>query len=118
MLMIMWLATEYGFFSVVQKEPDLYFVRACVRQDLVNLVELLGLETEIHEWAEADYRYRIMIELDDLFELMVQLAAYLDYPNFKERVYEREDQSNKLGAYHQVWSLMLGLQNKVHGTSG
>jgi hypothetical protein len=32
-LFFMWLATQHGFYSIVQKESDLYFVRARLRQD-------------------------------------------------------------------------------------
>lgn len=106
----MWLATQHGFYSIVQKEPDLYFVRARVRQDLVNLRELLEKDLEIHEWDQADYRYRIMVNTEDFFEVTVQLAAHLDYPNFKGRIYEREDQSPKLGAYHRIWETMAKFQ--------
>ena len=106
----MWLATQHGFFSIVQKESDLYFIRARVRQDLLNLKELVGLNVEIHEWPQADYRYRIMTDLESLLEVMVKMSMALDYLNFKERIYEREEQSHKLGAYHGIWELMSDLQ--------
>jgi hypothetical protein len=106
----MWLATQYGFYSIVKKAEDTYFVRARIRQDLVNLIDLLELETEVHEWAQADYRYRIIINLETLLEIMVQQAATLDYPNFKGRIYEREEQSHKLGTYHRIWEMMADMQ--------
>ena len=114
-MVFMWLATQHGFFSIVQKESDLYFIRARVRQDLENLVQLAGLEgeqSEIHEWPQADYRYRIFVDFETLLEVMVQLTARLDYPNFKGRIYEREDQAHKLGAYHRIWELMSDLQHE------
>ncbi|HKK18948.1 MAG TPA: hypothetical protein VJ952_09745 [Opitutales bacterium] len=107
----MWLATQHGFYSIVRKEDDLFFIRARVRQDLLNLLELTELDQEIREWATADYRYRIFVDFDTLLEVMVQLTARLDYPNFKGRVYEREDQAHKLGAYHRIWETMAQLQN-------
>lgn len=107
----MWLATQHGFFSIVQKEADLYFIRARVRQDLLNLLELTELDLEIQEWDTADYRYRIFVDFDTLLEVMVQLTARLDYPNFKGRVYEQEDQADKLGAYHRIWETMAKLQS-------
>jgi hypothetical protein len=107
----MWLATQHGFYSIVQKEDDLFFIRARVRQDLVNLLELAHLDIEIQEWATADYRFRLFVDFDTLLEVMVQLTARLDYPNFKGRVYEREDQADKLGPYHRVWETMSALQN-------
>ncbi len=111
-MVFMWLATQHGFFSIVQKESDLYFIRARVRQDLLNLLEVSGLDLEIQEWQAADYRYRIFVDFETLLEVMVQLTARLDYPNFKGRVYEREDQAHKLGTYHRIWELMSDLQHE------
>ena len=107
----MWLATQYGFYSIVQKAENIYFVRARIRQDLVNLLELLDLETEVLDWAQADYRYRIIVDLEELLEIMVQLAGGIDYPNFKAQIYQREEQSHKLGAYQNIWSTMAALQS-------
>ena len=107
----MWLATQHGFYSIVQKGTDLYFIRARRRQDLENLKELTGLDAEVHEWPLADYRYRIMVDLESLLEIMVMMTAALDYPNFKERIYEREEQSHKLKYYQQIWKLGADLQD-------
>ncbi len=108
----MWLATQHGFYSIVRKEEDLFFVRARVRQDLVNLVDMMKLDVEIQEWPQADYRYRIFVGLETLLEMMVQVTAAIDYPNFKARVYQKEDQSDKLGPYHRIWEVMADLQFK------
>ena len=108
----MWLATQHGFYSIVQKESDLYFARARVRQDLENLLTLLNWDLEIHEWEQADYRFRIMLGRVQILELMVRLGSDLDYPNFKGRIYERAAQRDKLDAYHDIWSVMAGLQNQ------
>jgi hypothetical protein len=106
----MWLATQHGFYSIVQKESDLYFVRARVRHDLVNLLTLLDWDLEIHQWEQADYRFRIILNREQLLEVMVHLGSALDYPNFKGRIYEHNEQFHKLGAYHKIWSVMADLQ--------
>jgi len=106
----MWLATQHGFYSIVQKDHDLYFIRARVRKDLENLKALAQLDREVLEWPEADYRYRVKVDFEDLLEVLVQLCGALDYPNFKARVYEREDQADKLGRYHRFWEMMADLQ--------
>lgn len=108
---VMWLATQHGFFSIVQKESDLYFIRARLRQDLENLKQLAELDDEIHEWPQADYRFRIMVDMESLLEIMVKMTTALDYPNFKGRIYEREEQSHKLGRYHRIWEMMADLQH-------
>lgn len=106
----MWLATQHGFYSIVQKDADLYFVRARMLKDLENLLGILDFDAEILVWPTADYRYRIQVNFEGLLEIMVQLAGELDYPNFKGRVYEREDQAHKLGAYHRIWEMMADIQ--------
>jgi hypothetical protein len=48
----MWLMTKHGFYSIVEKRPGEFHVRARVRQDLENLVArvpLLGAETPPHK---------------------------------------------------------------------
>ena len=93
----MWLATQHGFYSIVQKAENTYFVRARIRQDLVNLIELLDLDTAIIDWPQEGYRYRVMVDLDVLLELMVQFACAIDYPNFKARISPREAPSHQNG---------------------
>lgn len=111
----MWIASQYGFFSIVRKDEDVFFIRARVRQDLENLLGMACLKDEedgIRVWPQADYRYRIIVDLEVLLEIFIQLAVGIDYPNFKARVYEREDQVAKLGPYQRIWSLMSELQEK------
>jgi len=108
----MWLATQHGFYSIVQKDVDVYFVRARVRKDLVNLVVLLNIDNELLEWEGADYRYRIIVNRQVFLEIMIKLATTLDYPNFKGRIHERTEQSHKLPAYHRMWATMAELQER------
>ena len=112
----MWLATQYGYYSIVKKAGDTYFVRARVRQDLVNLVKLLDLEAEVLEWDQADYRYRIVVNQQSFLVIMMKLSTTLDYPNFKGRIEQVEDQRNKLGAYHQIWATMANFQSEEAAT--
>lgn len=79
----MWLATQYGFYSIVKKAGDTYFVRARVRQDLVNLINLLDLDAEVLEWDQADYRYRIVVNAQRFYVIMTKLSTTLDFPTSK-----------------------------------
>jgi hypothetical protein len=106
----MWLATQHGFYSIVQKEQGIYYVRARVRQDLENLLRVSGLESEVHAWPTADYRYRIIIGPKDFLTVMTCLSAAVDYPNFKSCVAQQADQRRKLDAYHEIWGIMMELQ--------
>ncbi len=107
---IMWLATQHGFYSIVQKAPDQFHVRARVRRDLDNLLRLVGSSVPVYEWPAADYRYRIIIGRRQLIDMMAALALSLDYPNFKEKIASLPDQRPKLEAFHEVWEIMAGLQ--------
>jgi len=106
----MWLATKHGFYSIVQKPPGQFHVRARVRQDLVNLLDLVRKELEILDWPSADYRFRIIVQHRDLGEIMAALAVSLDYANFKNQIANSPDQRVKLDAFHEVWAILAGLQ--------
>jgi hypothetical protein len=112
----MWIASKLGFFSIVQKQPGEWHVRARVRGDLENLVNetwqrpliILG---EIQEWPAADYRWRLILRREgDMQRLFATLLTSVDYPNFKSEVGARPDQREKLPAYHDLWHGLMELQ--------
>jgi len=112
----MWLATKFGFYSIVQKEPAdestaaVFHVRARLRHDLENLLQAARLRKEIEEWPGADYRYRFLGTEADVRQIMACLAAHLDYNNFKSKIGCTADQKKKLDAYHKVWSELARVQ--------
>lgn len=106
----MWLATQHGFYSIVQKAPQEYHIRSRFRNDLQNLLRLSGLAVEILEWEHADYRYRIIVNRKEFLSVMASLAIFLDYPNFKARIAELPDQREKLTAFHTIWAILARLQ--------
>ncbi len=110
----MWLCTQHGFYSIVQKRPGEYHVRARLRRDLMNLRELCGAAWQIHRSEGADYRWRAVVEADDLALIMANLAESIDYANFKGRIHEREDQAAKSPAYGALWFRLLCLQEERH----
>lgn len=106
----MWLCTQIGFFSIVQKGGH-HHVRARVRKDLEQLLEAAKLQAvEIHESPDADYRWRILVDPLELGTIFGALAATIDYPNFKSRIHSRPDQVEKARAYGSLWSNLAGLQ--------
>lgn len=112
----MWLATKFGFYSIVQTrdEKDKFMVRARAEKDLKNLVEnvqeLNG--KEVLKTDFTDYRYRIIITKNELSALMMFFAANLDYPNFKDKIKATPGQKDKLGSYHEIWHVMYRYQNQ------
>ncbi len=107
----MWIATQHGFYSCVIKVDGVY-VRARVRADLVNLLNLWkpAKKVSILKWPEADYRYRIIVSPADLIEILAAVGTALNYPNFKSKIAATPDQREKLQAYSELWHNLLDLQ--------
>jgi 8-oxo-dGTP pyrophosphatase MutT (NUDIX family) len=113
----MWLFTNFGFFSVVQKagEPHLT-VRARVRGDLQRLRHryLPALGEPVH-LPNHDYPWRAHCSHDALAAAMARIAADVDYPNFKNEVRARMGAA-RAHAYHAVWDAMYGYEEDAPGT--
>ena len=107
----MWLITNFGFFSVVQKRGDTDLtIRARVREDLEALREnyLPGLG-EITRSDVTDYRYRAKVSHDDLGKAMVNIVRDINYDNFKNCVAEQQGHK-RAHIYHKVWGDLIGLE--------
>jgi hypothetical protein len=112
----MWILSRYGFFSIVEKPEDrargTLTVRARVREDLDELREhmmaSLGPTTET---TGTDYRFRAIAPRADVANALAQLAADIDYSNFKDEV-ERRQGTQRADVYAQVWSCLLPLQRR------
>jgi hypothetical protein len=101
----MWLMTQHGFYSIVQKAAGVYHVRSRERADLENLVKGVPLpDAEIHESREADYAFRLLVGKPELDKIMAFLGNTVDYPNFKGRIDAMPAQAHK--PYHKVWRVL------------
>ena len=113
----MWLATKHGFYSVVEKSPEVFHLRARVKADLENLrdahVRRYGLELPaVETWPGADYRFRIVTDRETAEQALFVLISDIDYSNFKSEIADTPDQRKKLSAYHTIWGTMAALQTK------
>lgn len=101
----MWMMTKHGFYSIVQKSDGIH-VRSRERQDLDNLKKLCGvtLRAEIKETPSNDYRFRMVVERDDLYFVMSNVAEACDYSNFKAQIDSDPAQRHK--PYHEVWGVL------------
>ncbi|MGI9021357.1 MAG: hypothetical protein ACR2G3_11685 [Solirubrobacterales bacterium] len=106
----MWLFTTQGFYSVVAHRNDAakVIVRARAREDLEALKNQIP-SLRIFEDAEADYRYRAVVDHEKWVAAVAILAAGIDYPNFKSAVAERQG-IDRERVYMRVWAEMLGIQ--------
>ena len=81
--------TTRGFYSAVQHrdDPELIMLRARCQKDLLALQELLP-ELEPYSELGSDYAWRAVISQKNWQHALTQLAAEIDYPNFKRKKQE------------------------------
>ena len=103
----MWLFTVHGFYSIVQKGPAEWHVRAREKQDLENLKKLAGLRIQVQEsYPGSDYPWRMLVGKRGKEIIIKALGDDIEYHNFKGEVGHRPDQAAKLPAYHEIWAIM------------
>jgi len=110
----MWLITNFGFFSVVQKPGEKQLtIRARVKKDLENLrqkyIPNLG---ETLEGVGTDYRYRAKVSHEDFAEATKKMVFDIDYSNFKNSVAAKQGEKRER-IYHKVWATLLDLEREV-----
>ncbi len=118
----MWLFTQYGFYSVVcarvlqgdptRVDPNTFMVRARRRRHLELLQKRFPqlASAVINETTDTDYRFRIVVPRPVWIEVTQELAAEIDYGNFKDRAHSRSGDDKYVDALHDVWAVMERLQ--------
>ncbi len=106
----MWLRTQHGFDSIVQKKPGEFHIRGRLKGDMERLIALCGCDWKLIRTTDADYRYRIVCGLEDVQVALAALAKALDYSNFKSRIHSLPDQDPKSEAYSDLWQSLYRLQ--------
>lgn len=102
----MWIASKYGFYSIVKKE-DVFHVRARCRADLENLRVASGIDDDVKEsYPGSDYPWRLIVGGESLAKVFDSLEESIDYGNFKGMIGGTPNQRNKLDAYHRIWAEM------------
>ena len=121
----MWLATIYGFFSVVcahkdggksaEINPNLLMIRARRKEHLQSLRERFPKQLdacEISETRNTDYRWRIICPKQVWAGCVKELVEEQTYPNFKSACEEPFGHQNPYPhALHRIWSVMHEMQN-------
>ena len=102
----MWIASKFGFYSIVCKNEDEFHIRARLKVDLENLLIATNIDEQIHQSDRADYRYRLVVGSDAVKKVFSILCESINYPNFKNQIAETPSQEDKLDAYHDIWSVM------------
>jgi len=109
----MWLFTNFGFFSVVQKPGDsLLTIRARAAVDLDRLrAEYLPTLSSTVTGGGTDYPCRAKTDRKALGLAMQQIVADLDYSNFKSEVAKRLG-SERAHVYGKVWEDLLAIEKE------
>lgn len=96
----MWLFTQHGMVSVVQHrdDPTLLLVRAREPEVLKELCP----DKRIIKTPIADYRYRVMIDRDGFWDVMIGQINAIDYTNFKSHLVGTVS-PNTYRAYEEVY---------------
>lgn len=122
----MWIFTKYGFFSAVcarqgngahsqPVDPARLMVRARVRAHLEALRQRFPdvLATcEIHEFAGADYAFRLFVAKSVWAQVMSALTEEIEYDNFKAAAARHQGAAGRdyEHSLHEVWQVMNKLQ--------
>ena len=111
----MWLITNFGFFSIVEKPHDRdsgsVTIRSRVKKDLQTLKEkYLPQMRPIQEGVGTDYRYRATASRSEFANALLQIGLDIDYDNFKNSV-ARNQGKQRENLYHRVWTVLDKLQN-------
>lgn len=118
----MWMFTQYGFYSVVCGldlaghshgiDPETLMVRARDRRHLESLQKRFAQLSSIPivDTLQTDYRFRMVVPKQVWVDVARDLAAEIDYGNFKSRAHSRTDDDQYVDALHKVWEVMMNLQ--------
>jgi hypothetical protein len=110
---VMWLFTDIGFFSAVQK-PNTNFltVRARVGSDLDSLRKnYMPRLSPTTEKAGSDYPYRATISHTDFAAGLAKIGQDIHYNNFKNEVAKKMG-NQRSHVYHKVWQDLLELETE------
>ena len=108
----MWLCTQLGFFSIVQKDAGTFHIRARCRKDLEELALAAGTGTPVASYPGSDYPWRILCPVAELPRFMGALTESIDYGNFKSAIAASPAQRTKVSAYHDIHHRMVEWQEK------
>lgn len=112
----MWVLFDGGFVSIVRYEPKRMrdkrklLVRGRERTDLKKFCVLAERKlARIRETPDADYRYRVLLNREEVRTALRKLTDRIDYPNFKDRVADHQGAWRAM-IYGEVWASLRKIQ--------
>lgn len=107
----MWITTQTGFISAVQKKPEdtKLTVRSRDKLSLVAVCRTLGVnDSRIKETTDTDYEFRMLLTREQLSTFLTAQVDAVDYSNFKNRI-TRTRGKKWHDACMDVWFAMLNV---------
>lgn len=106
----MWLYTELGFYSIVDKGVGEMHIRSRQRGDLERLVSLFDLEGRVAgavsppilATERGDYPWRLVVGPELCAAIVTLLATRVRYSNFKDRI--KETMPERVPHHMRIWS--------------
>jgi hypothetical protein len=105
----MWVFLSDAMFSIVQPNedrPDLLIVRARFENDIQKVFP----RATVAVTPRSDYRYRTVVDREEVAAAMAHEVRRIDYPNFKDSVDGRDRRRHD--AYLGVWTAMYRAQEE------
>jgi hypothetical protein len=118
----MWIATKFGFFSVVRNVPrdgtkapkeEKFIIRSRNVRDLTDFLFEVAPEVtdlKVVQTPDNDYAARLFCSQDHLSRFLQYMVLTLDYDNFKSMIHGSASQSDKSQAYMECWDAMRNYQ--------
>lgn len=112
----MWVFTNAGFFSVVEKPEDrdagTLTVRSRVKADLDALREQFMPELgPTIKGVGTDYAFRAKISREAFSEGMKRVGEAIHYDNFKNEISAKQSH-RRANIYSKVWTALLPLEDE------
>jgi hypothetical protein len=106
-----WFFTSFGGFSVVLQDgkSNQWKVRSRSRQDLERLISKANLAGQkVIETFGSDYRYRLVINADELSAIFRTLEQSITYGNYKSKLQATPGMEKLCDVAHGIWHLWAG----------
>ena len=113
----MWVFTEQGFYSVVEKGPvGKVCVRTRVKADIENLRSYIPEMGQVLVNAATDYPYRVFVRREEWTRALARMSDEISSSNFKNRVHEKQG-ADRAHLYGRVWSVMYDAERPKNDIS-
>jgi hypothetical protein len=107
----MWIFARNGFLSIVQppEHPECLLVRARIENDIQHFFPAARPRTT--DGVNYDYRYRVLMQRNDVAAAIAKNVLRINYTNFKGAVRDRR----RLPYYTAIWNTSYDMQLDLRG---